>query len=304
MEKLVSICLLSYNHERFIEYCIESIWNQEYKNIEILVLDDGSKDNSVTLLNKLKEKSPCKMQVFSQENSGCIGGNFNKLIKQAKGEYISFIACDDALFKDAISKKIEIMEKDKKIQFVINSQIQWINNDNKYYPTVQKMNLDKIENPTAKDILYFEFNELHSYFIQGCLYKKSIIDKVEGFDEDMISDDMVLRTKLSNYLVEHQELNFVTLHEPACLYRRHETNISSNSAWQAKSIFLFLTKYMPNKNNKIYQKAYKRLLNVCEYKMFFDEFKKRKELKKYIPLLPFWLIEAGYKYVIKKLKRK
>ena len=50
-KKLISFCCLSYNHENYIEQCIRSIWNQNYKNIEILALDDGSKDNSVSILN-------------------------------------------------------------------------------------------------------------------------------------------------------------------------------------------------------------------------------------------------------------
>ena len=64
--KLLSVCCLSYNHAQFIEKCIKSIWNQDYDNIEILALDDGSTDDSINVLNSLKEISPIPMKVFAQ----------------------------------------------------------------------------------------------------------------------------------------------------------------------------------------------------------------------------------------------
>lgn len=57
--QLLSVCCLSYNHEQYIEKCIKSIWNQNYDNIEILALDDGSSDGSINILNSLKGSQPC-----------------------------------------------------------------------------------------------------------------------------------------------------------------------------------------------------------------------------------------------------
>ena len=64
---LISVCCVSYNHEKFITKCLESIWNQDYKNIEIIVVDDGSSDNSVNILENLKSKSPFPMTILTQQ---------------------------------------------------------------------------------------------------------------------------------------------------------------------------------------------------------------------------------------------
>ena len=246
---LVSVCIVSYNHGVFTGYCINSIENQDYKNIEILVLDDGSKDNSVEILQNLKSKSSYPFEIIAQENSGCIGANFNKLINRAKGKYLIIMAADDALYPDAISKKVEIMENDNSVQFVINSQIQRIDeNNNLLAPTAkQDIPLDSIENPTAEKILELEYENIHSYFIQGCLFRKSIIDAVGGFDEDMIADDIVLRTKLARCINENPNLKFATLHEPACYYRKHSSSVSSDMTRQIKSVALYFNKYWDKK---------------------------------------------------------
>ena len=82
---LCSICCLGYNHAEFLTECIVSIWDQTYRNIEIIAVDDGSSDKSVEILNQLKNRSPFKMTVISQSNTGNIGKNFNTAMKQFKG---------------------------------------------------------------------------------------------------------------------------------------------------------------------------------------------------------------------------
>ena len=111
-EGLCSICCLGYKHVEFLETCIQHIWDQDYRNIEIIAIDDGSHDGSVELLHKLKEKSPFPMIVLEQENTGKIGMNFNRAREKANGEFIGFISLDDALYPDAISSKLQRMNVD------------------------------------------------------------------------------------------------------------------------------------------------------------------------------------------------
>jgi glycosyltransferase involved in cell wall biosynthesis len=66
IKDLISICCLTYNHENFIRESIESIWGQDYRNIEILVLDDGSSDNGYNELLKLQKESTFPMTVIKQ----------------------------------------------------------------------------------------------------------------------------------------------------------------------------------------------------------------------------------------------
>lgn len=327
---LVSVCIVSYNHERFIEYCINSIENQDYKNIEILVLDDGSKDNSIEILQNLKSKSSYPFEIIAQENSGCIGANFNKLIHMANGKYLVIMAADDALFPNSISKKIDIMEKDASIQYVINSRIQRIDENNNLLTPITKLDipLDSIENPTALEVLELEYENVHSYFLQGGLYRKSIIDVVGGFDEDMIADDIILRTKLSRYIIDNPNLKFVTLHEAACYYRKHTSSISANMIRQIKSVALYFNKYWGERKysdrfiswidrniTKNPEEVYNLASEIAELKPYINESIKKiksKKLNVYLKYLynkilskiTFGSIKEQYKKESKKLHKK
>ena len=92
-EPLVSIIVPSYNHEKFIGDAIESLLNQTYKNFEIIVVDDGSDDESLKIIKKFEDKN--NFFYSSQTNQG-ICRTLNRAIKEfSKGEYISLIASDD-----------------------------------------------------------------------------------------------------------------------------------------------------------------------------------------------------------------
>lgn len=244
--KLLSFCCLSYNHAKFIEQCIKSIWNNDYKNIEIIVLDDGSTDNSVEILNQLQKESPYTMKVISQENCGCIGKNINTLIKEANGEFLSIIACDDALIENSINQKIQDLTADDKLAFICHSKIIAVDENNSKINNFQEMKLDKYNNPTPDDLLSLDFNDIHSYYIQGSIYRTNIVKEVGGFDEDMICDDIILRTKISRYLLKHPELKFKVLHTPAVYYRRHSSNISNNMPRQIKGVIEYFNRYWPD----------------------------------------------------------
>lgn len=245
--KLLSVCCLSYNHEQYIEKCIKSIWNQNYDNIEILALDDGSTDNSINVLNSLKDISPIPMKVFTQENSGNIGKNFNKLFNEAKGELIAVISCDDEFIPNTFHKKVSLMSDNKNLAFICDSQIIAIDENNNIIDNYPTLKLETMNNPTIKDLLELEYSELNSYYMQGAIYRKSIVNKISGFDEDMICDDIVFRTKYARYILNYPEYSCKVFNEPGVYYRRHSSNISSNSGRQIKGVIEYLNKYWPEK---------------------------------------------------------
>ena len=244
---LVSVCCLSYNHAAFIEKCVRSIWAQEYRDIEIIAVDDGSKDNSAEVLFRLQEESPFAMQVIAQENTGIVGKNFNNALKAATGEFVLFIALDDELYPDAISSKIHEMMRDRRIAFIANSQITGIDSDNKTDAFAPPLKLDSMEFPTVDDLLALEFEHFGAFYIQGTLIRKDICDTVGGFDEDMTGDDIVLRTKIFLYVQDNPEFTFRIFHYPACRYRVHESNVHKNSYRQMKIVAEYLERYWPGK---------------------------------------------------------
>ena len=90
---LVSIIVPCYNHEKYITECIGSIMNQTFRNFELTVIDDGSKDQSFEVLKSLQKKY--EFNLIHQENRG-ISATLNRGIKEfSRGKYISFCASDD-----------------------------------------------------------------------------------------------------------------------------------------------------------------------------------------------------------------
>ncbi|MDR1952202.1 MAG: glycosyltransferase family 2 protein [Elusimicrobiota bacterium] len=111
-EPLVSVIIPAYNHEKYVQESIHSIINQTYKNIELLVLDDGSKDNTWTKICQMKElceKRFVRVDFDAWQNQGiCL--TLNKMIDKAKGKYIYLIASDDLAKPAAIQKQVDFLE--------------------------------------------------------------------------------------------------------------------------------------------------------------------------------------------------
>ena len=110
-KSLVSVLVCAYNAERFIENCVRSVWDQTYKNIELLILDNASTDRTIQKLQALQNISPIDMRVISHgSNVGPYAG-LNLLLDQAAGKYSAILDHDDFWHRDKIHKQIEFLDK-------------------------------------------------------------------------------------------------------------------------------------------------------------------------------------------------
>lgn len=115
MKGKVSIVIAAYNIEDYIERCMDSVMNQSYLNIEIIVVNDGSTDNTLSVLNKI-QKQDRRITIITQENKGIIEAR-KKGLYYATGEYVLFIDGDDwlelecieRLYKEATIKNADIV---------------------------------------------------------------------------------------------------------------------------------------------------------------------------------------------------
>ncbi len=98
---MISIIIPIYNAENYIRRCINSILNQTYQNYEIILIDDGSTDNSREILNEFKANK--KIRIYFQKNMG-VAKTRNKGIKLSRGKYIAFIDNDDYIDRDYLEK--------------------------------------------------------------------------------------------------------------------------------------------------------------------------------------------------------
>ena len=100
MDKLISVIVPVYNVEKFLDKCISSIVNQTYKNLEIILIDDGSTDESVQICDKWQEKDN-RVRLTHKENTG-VSDTRNIGLEKTTGEYICFVDSDDYIEPDYI----------------------------------------------------------------------------------------------------------------------------------------------------------------------------------------------------------
>ena len=104
-EKLVTIAIASYNNSQYIERCIDSVINQTYKNLEVLIVDDGSTDETPIIIDRIAAEDN-RVVVVHQVNAGP-GVARNAGINLARGDYLLFLDSDDMIDCDFISKMYE-----------------------------------------------------------------------------------------------------------------------------------------------------------------------------------------------------
>lgn len=107
---MVSVLVPVYNAERYLERCLGSILNQDYPQIEIVAVDDGSSDDSYRILTSYQERFPGKVAVHHQENAGVAAAR-NKAIELARGTYLMFADNDDYLEPDAVSLLVDAAQQ-------------------------------------------------------------------------------------------------------------------------------------------------------------------------------------------------
>jgi len=107
-QDLISIIIPAYNAKQFLKSTVESVLNQSYKNIEVIVVDDGSTDETMNLFPDFEKRG---VRCFAQKNSGaCTARNLG--LKNAKGDYIQFLDADDLIHKDKLLFQLEAMQRD------------------------------------------------------------------------------------------------------------------------------------------------------------------------------------------------
>ena len=104
--KKISVIVPFYNSEKYLKKCIKSILNQTYSNFELILINDGSFDNSISIINEFDDK---RIKIYNRKNYG-VGNSRNFGLLKATGEYICFIDSDDYIDNDYLEILVEILE--------------------------------------------------------------------------------------------------------------------------------------------------------------------------------------------------
>ena len=179
---LVTYILLSYNHEKYLEQALLSVVNQSYDNIQIIVVDDGSTDNSVHLLGNLKNKY--NFELYRQNNRGVVAAlNFG--IEKSKGCYIVPHATDDFSEEGRTFQQVELMENNNNLGFCMGA----VRTVDECGRIIDDWPAEKINR--LCDFEDFVLNKVKAHAV-SCMYRASCVKKIMPLDDSLSFEDVQL----------------------------------------------------------------------------------------------------------------
>lgn len=211
MDDKISVIIPVYNGAKTIKHTIKSVLNQSYNNLEIIVIDDGSIDSTLEVVDSIDD---CRIQVFSYHNSGaCVARN--RGLSKALGKYIAFIDADDLWTLDKLESQWKVLQENSQAS-VAYSWTDYINSEGQVIRPGRHV--------TANGDIYSKL-VVYNFLENGSnpLISHDALKKIGGFNESLTAAqdwDMWLRLAA--------EYEFVCVEKVQILYRVSTNSISSN----------------------------------------------------------------------------
>ena len=180
---MISIIIPIYNVEKYLEKCLDSILNQTYKNLEIILIDDGSTDNSPNICNSYCEKDK-RIKIIHKNNEG-VSSARNKGIELSKGKYIVFIDSDDYVSNEHIEVLYDCIISNN-VDLVISNLID-ISEDGIILNNEEKESFLMNKDQCLKELLS-EDNFYH--LCCGNIYRKDLLEKIRFNCKYRIAEDL------------------------------------------------------------------------------------------------------------------
>lgn len=236
----VSILIPCYNHEKFIERTLDSIVADTYPYKEIVIINDGSTDNSDVKIREWVSKNEQKVKVTytARENKGvCV--TLNEMTLKSKGKYILPLASDDCLYGNTIAKRIQILEDDPQKTVLLNDALVIDAEDN---VIMQSSATDYWKADKSK---YLNDNDLIYECIRGpkvggpiIMYDRSILDEIGMHPEDLRIEDWYFYQRAACVK------RMVYVDFKVALYRVHGDNFSGAEMRHALKIVTYILKVL------------------------------------------------------------
>jgi len=207
----ISVIIPVNNQEKYIKECVDSVIMQNYANLEIILIDDGSTDNTFEILKGFGEK----IKYIRQENQGP-AASINNGIKAAHGSLICWLGSDDMYMPNKIESQACLFQKDQSLAIIYTDYITIDSNGKE---------LEKVQSPYPFPE-NFTRSLLIRNFINGStvMMRRECFDKVGYYDESLRADpdgDMWFRMLKHGYKFGH-------IPKPLVKYRLHSSNVSHN----------------------------------------------------------------------------
>ena len=224
--KLVSVIIPSYNHEAYIQDSLNSVLSQTYKDVEIIVLDDGSKDSSPEILKNLANSNNFKL--ILKKNEG-LCATLNRALALAKGEYIVLLASDDLMPINRIKEQVEFLIENPDVDVVAGA----IN-------LIDEKGVSKgIKEPSALGKISFErVLRRNVVFAPTAMIRKEVYERIGTYREDYAFEDYYLWLKLlkNNGVIFNTDKIWAS-------YRMDAANFEKKFVWYLKGYKQILSGY-------------------------------------------------------------
>ncbi|MBF2016857.1 MAG: glycosyltransferase [Rivularia sp. T60_A2020_040] len=209
---LVSVIIDNYNYGRFIKKAIDSVLNQTYRNFELIVVDDGSTDNSREIIESYQDKLIAIFQKNAGQNAA-----FNTGFARSQGEIICFLDSDDYYYKDKLAKVVA----------AFNQNPEWVQISH------GRTTVDAEGGIVGRDPIYFNQGDVKPLLLQwgryawavtsALSYRRSVLEKVLPFPKQPTAGDTYLTATVPFYG------QIGKINQPLMYYRKHGNNVQANS---------------------------------------------------------------------------
>ncbi|MFT4144609.1 MAG: glycosyltransferase family A protein [Mobilitalea sp.] len=218
-KRLVSVILPIYNGEKYLREAMDSIINQTYHNIEIIIINDGSKDDTLSIIDEYRKQDD-RIVLISRENRGLVA-SLNEGIKMAKGEYIARMDADDIAHLDRFEKQVDYLNRHKDI-FLLGSNYNLIyegelsEERRKRHEGTHRRSQAPIDSSNS----FLSTNETMKFIHPTIMMRKELFDIV-GLYRDFKIEDLELY-----FRVGAMGLGIAKIEEPLLEYRAREDSKS------------------------------------------------------------------------------
>lgn len=202
-EPLVSIVALNYNNYDYVLDTLESISNQTYRSIELIIVDDFSTDNGLRLIEEWLPKCSLPVRVIKHEKNLGVCSVCNSGLSYANGKYIAMLATDDVLYPDRIKRQVELLEESSSDVCGIYSDMTIINEKgaitgDSFFSLIQadKDVLNELFDMEPIGRIAFLIKK-NVFPAPSMMYKKEYIVKVGGWDEKLFFEDLDMNLRLT-----------------------------------------------------------------------------------------------------------
>ncbi len=214
---LVTMVIPAYNHARYVKKCIESAIAQDYANIELIIIDDGSADDTVSVIEGMSAHCQARFVRYefrSRPNKGH-SATLNEAIQWANGKYFSYMGSDDILYPCKISRLVEIIN-DRPSLSVIFSGAEVIDE----HSAVTSLKKNNAAVCSFDDVFILKYHLV----APSTLINLNALKVVGGYDEANCIEDWYMWLKLAD--ADHK---IAVIPDILVKYRQHGQNMSSNS---------------------------------------------------------------------------